>query len=439
MQSSGSARSGVKIRLVEDRCALGVLGGDGYPVWLKEEIVRRGLVADGEQTISFCGLIAQDSEVFVFIPRGSALPVTIAEKDSLAALTTSCLELYGRRRPANTIPEESGLVEFEQDAQLALVRELLDDYRLNGLYATVSRQQTSNNGRTDWRRTIRMVAVLPDADGMPIYPELIGTRRCSTLDSIVTRIHGAVISKLDEMFGWWVTGEAGGRLASDLDADPDLLDRAEYCIAMLKHEMVLVYSDRHMRLIRNLLRYFRHHKLAGGSPVVIGLRDFHWVWEYMLAEITAWRKDVSRELPVPVYYAQNGERQPAPGKGMRPDLVLGVAARRHMAVVDAKYYQARDVSTAPGWHDLVKQFFYAKALQEAYPGWTVDNIFVFPGCGKLSYAAVESRDRSRRFDELFPPVRCVYIDPVQVMQHFIAGTLSTEITESFLMAGRRDA
>lgn len=431
MESSGPVQAGGVIRLVEDRCALSILGGDAYPAWLKNEIVTRGLVADGAQTISFCGLIAGDSEVFVFVPRGSGMPMTASGQHDLAALTTSCLELYGRRKPANTIPDESGQVEVERDALLALVRELLDDYRLNGLYVTTSRRQTRNNGKTDWKRTIRKIVALPDADGMPVYPELIGTSRCASLDSIITRIHGAVVARLDAMFGWWVTGQTGGRVAADLGADPELLDMVEYCIAMLKREMELVYSDRHMRLIRNLLRYFRHFRLAGGSPVVIGMRDFHWIWEHMLSEIAYGRADVSAKLPVPVYYSEDGARQPAPGKGMRPDLVLQLAARKHLVVVDAKYYSARDAGTAPGWHDLVKQFFYAKALKVIYPGWTVDNVFAFPGSGELSIAAVETLDGSRRFDELFPPVRCVYIDPVQVMRHFVAGTFSDEVTRIF--------
>ena len=67
-------------------------------------------------------------------------------------------------------------------------------------------------------------------------------------------------------------------------------------------------------------------------------------------------------------------------------------ARIDLTVVDAKYYRAQGLDSAPGWPDLVKQFFYARALKAYCPEPTVNNAFVFPGQGPLKSAHMHNRD-----------------------------------------------
>lgn len=65
--------------------------------------------------------------------------------------------------------------------------------------------------------------------------------------------------------------------------------------------------------------------------------------------------------------------------GMKMDIVVGIGDE--LRVIDAKYYDATEEGTLPGWPDLVKQIYYDHALKFAAPTKTVTNCFVFPASG----------------------------------------------------------
>jgi len=421
----------VNIRLSADRVAL----RSPLPDWVKAEIRQRGLVTGNGEAVSFCGLMARGDEVHVFLPRGTTLAEDGERVISLASLLTGCIERYARGGTSTKETGERGEEGMVGNDRLAVIRELLEDYRLNGGYSTVSQYRTLNSGKTDWRRTINRVTPFPDRRGIPVYPDLHGTRNRYAADSVVARIHASVIARLDRMFGWWVTGRPNGRVASGLSETAGLLALPDYCLAMLRLERASVFSDRNLRLLTNLIIY-----LSGGvgdavSPVVIGLRDFHWAWEHMLGEVLANRSDAAREFPVPVYYSSGGQRNIVPAKGMRTDIILEQKSESYAVVVDAKYYSASSAGDAPGWPDLVKQFFYAKALGIVRPDWRIGSVFVFPNvAGPLEAARVENRDGSRCFDIEFPSVRCIYADPVEVMRYYLSRQYCNNLTDAVMLA-----
>jgi hypothetical protein len=428
------ASPAVQIGLVTDRCRL-AYEGSSLPPWVGAEIRRRNLVTGNSgDLVSFCGFIAREGEVHAFLPRGTRLPESADARADLASLLAGCVERYARHGTATAIAGDLGDECFEGRGQLALVRELLEDYRLNGLYTTSTRQRTVNTGRTDWKRT--MACVLPfdgQGDG-PVYPVLYGSRNRFTADSVVARIHAAVVARLDRMFGWWITARPGGRVAPELADPAGLLERRDYCLSMLRRELALVYSDRNLRLIGNLIRYLAGEGNGAMSPVVIGMRDFHWAWEHMIGEVLLLTSDLGGKLPVPVYHDAAGHRIPVPRKGMKTDIIIEQPATNTAVVVDAKYYAASSVDDAPGWPDLVKQFFYVKALRAVRPDMAIGNAFVFPGTrGALFRATVESRDSVPVvYEDEFPPVRCIYADPVMVMRHYVAHTRSCALTGELL-------
>ncbi|WP_178306498.1 LlaJI family restriction endonuclease [Vibrio algicola] len=101
-------------------------------------------------------------------------------------------------------------------------------------------------------------------------------------------------------------------------------------------------------------------------------------------------------------------------KGQRIDTLLKSEDGQHYAVVDAKYYGAQSPNTAPGWSDLVKQFFYVNAVEEV-AGSTVKvtNHFIFPGSKsklKAAYVAHRNKSISSENDCLsnYPPIHCHY-------------------------------
>ncbi len=89
--------------------------------------------------------------------------------------------------------------------------------------------------------------------------------------------------------------------------------------------------------------------------------------------------------------------------------------------MDTKYYGAQGLESAPGWPDLVKQFFYAKALSVYCPGAKVKNAFVFSGQGPLTYVHMKNRETEQTEDIKYPPIKCVYIDPLELIKLYLAG------------------
>ena len=410
----------INIQLVEDRIRLGAKSVD-LPEWVEQEIRSSNLVTGNGEMVSFCGLITKEKDdIWLFIPRGALNPENQGSKLKLAALVTNCIERYARQSKTN-INANSAEEGFQGNSQICVIRELLEDYRTNGLYVTSYRQSTINQGKTNWKRTIRKITPYPDSDGMPVYPVLLGDRRNYSLDSIVTAIHATVIYRLDKMFGWWITGDAAGRVARELEETHGLHERNKYCLAMLRKERTMVFSDRNLHLISNLIKYFENNTDRKTSNVVIGLRDFHWAWEHMLGEVLQFRTRLNQDLPTPVYYHKGGKLDV--NSTMRTDIILEKEMDKRAIVVDAKYYAATCGGNAPGWADLVKQFFYAKALKIIRSDYHIRNVFVFPGAdGPLTHAAIESRDGLNTYDDEFPPIHCVYASPSDVMRHYLAGT-----------------
>jgi hypothetical protein len=112
-------------------------------------------------------------------------------------------------------------------------------------------------------------------------------------------------------------------------------------------------------------------------------------------------------------------------KGMRLDVFI--KSKNSCWVIDSKYYTATGAHDAPGWSDLVKQFFYVKAVKLIYPEIElIKNIFIFPGVNNsLSNIEMVYREESKDETELaklaedFIPIECLYLDPNDVMESYL--------------------
>ena len=157
----------------------------------------------------------------------------------------------------------------------------------------------------------------------------------------------------------------------------------------------------------------------------MGLQRYHHAWEFMLKHILQYSVDLNSKLPAPVYINQNGSIQNAFERGMRADIFIMPPKTNELIVFDAKYYAARIVENSPGWSDLVKQFFYAKALQSMFPNHLISNAFIFPGeNGTFKQVRMKSRVNTKvsQFEDThFPPIDCYYISPLLVIEKFVTG------------------
>ena len=417
-------------RLFADRSEVSSL-----PTELLHDMKMQGLITSDDLKVCFCGVILYSEGIAVFMPRNTDLS-GIKEPLKAAATLVFALNRYFQERGTEIYSSELGEGGFE-GKQLELILSLLEDYSLNGLYSQRISEKTINSGKTDWQKTISHSSPFPSKTG-PIYLNVYGTSRRNLSDSEVARIHADVIRELDPVLGWAVTG-GGSLLDQILLKTPVPSGDKEYQIARLERALSSVYSDRDIFLIESLLRYLREQQGDGLSRQVMGLRHFHGMWENMLDNCLKWTLNVNQYLASPVYKI-NGEYRSAARKGQRTDTVMKHPEQELFTVVDAKYYGASGLSSAPGWPDLVKQFFYAKSLKQLYDQAVVHNAFVFPGKEGV-IESVHMTERGKKeitedtlLDDLYPPISCLYQDPLELLESYVTGrklsSLSLELLSS---------
>jgi 5-methylcytosine-specific restriction endonuclease McrBC regulatory subunit McrC len=122
-----------------------------------------------------------------------------------------------------------------------------------------------------------------------------------------------------------------------------------------------------MFLAEYLRYYLKDTRKSSDVAFVFGVDDFHTVWETMLRETLLrspndTRRQWNAALPRPVYFHLNSNKRDSRSRGMQTDIIL--EDETGYTIVDAKYYKAKSVETAPGWPDIAKQIFYEKALRE---------------------------------------------------------------------------
>lgn len=415
-------------RLFTDRSVISSLPGE-----LLHDMKLQGLISSDEIRIHFCGVVSCPAGIAVFMPRNTDLTRLERPKQAAANLVFA-MSRYFQERGTAIYSSELG-EGVHGGKQLGLILALLEDYSLNGLYSRRVTERTVNSGKADWRRTISRSRSFPSSSG-PVYLDMFGARRRYLSECETARIHAVVIRELDSVLGWAVTG--GSSLSDEtLLRTPAPSGDKEYQIACLEKAFSSAYSDRDIFLIGSLLRYLREQRGNDLSGQVIGLRHFHGMWEHMLDNCLKWTLSVNQHLAAPVYRI-NGEYRSAARKGQRTDTVLKHPDRKVFTVVDAKYYGASGLDSSPGWPDLVKQFYYAKALKQLHKGATVHNAFIFPGRdGPVESAHMAERGKKTvtendLLDDEYPAIRCVYQDPLKLLEFYVTGRKLSSLSSDLL-------
>lgn len=400
---------------------------------IRSELISRDLIAeDGMNRISFCGVMMVDGHVSIFMPRASEyshLPKN--HQVSLAALTMKAMEKYGR--------DKSTRIDLKDEpdgsrglGQLSLIRKLLDDFRQYGIYSRRKVIRKINNARPDWKRTISRSIPLEGLGKVPIYLDIQCTQKRYFTDSIISAIHAKVIRNLDKDFSWMLTGRLG-LIAPELNDFPEPVSNISYQLNLLRNELHQVYADRDIRLLKDLINYLANFSGREVNNFIAGVKDFHFAWEHMLRQILENKVELNSQLPAPAYIDVNGKVITANEKSMRTDIIL--ETQGIIAVVDAKYYAATSPENAPGWPDMVKQFFYAKALKLIRPRSKIRNYFVFPSkIGILSEARLRDRilTHDHFYDEEFAPITCEYVCPIEVLDHYTTGKKMSRLSKKLL-------
>jgi hypothetical protein len=399
------------------------------PATLLDQMRNLGLIAPDMLKVSFCGVISYCDGLAVFLPRNHN--VSMKEAGVAGHLLLQALLKYYQSKDSGIYAQDNG-EEVIGGKSFSLAISLLDDYRSNGLYVRRMKERTMNSGKVNWSHTIARSTPYPAANG-PMYLDLVTFRSHYISNCETANIHAQIIKELYSDYGMLWLG-----LPSYFDEELELMSKplgsTEVQVAYLQRELQVSYSERDMFLIKGLIQYLRIKKGTNKNNVLIGVSKFHGLWESMLDECLIGKYDVNSKLPVPVYQTADDEFIPIAKKGQRTDTILKRREESRFAVIDAKYYEASSPSTAPGWPDLVKQFYYQKAvsiLEGEYA--SVSNHFVFPGSSeKLKAVYVAEREiviksQSDCLGE-YPAIECHYQEPIAVLDAYVKGDKLTKLT-----------
>lgn len=423
------------------RFSMPVFFSDRDPVAVLDRQTRTVLAAmrergigrvDEKNTVHFCGLIHHPEHgAIVFLPREAKTGNPVVDLQA-ASLTMRALARFGA---------ETSKRDFEDDGEagnlgaLAVIKRLADDFRDHGLFSERFRQQTKNAGKPDWTRTVKREIPLPSSKGQPVFTDVRTSRTTRSTDALLAQIQAAVIREIRLSHAWWLTGTSGS--AQELLSTPRPPFARATWARKLDALLPTLYSPRSIFLADYLRFYLREVRASSTGAFVFGVNDFHTVWETILREtIIRSPHDKKRNwnslLPKPVYVLKNSGKADARSRGMQTDIILENEAG--YAIVDAKYYVARNAETAPGWPDIAKQMFYEKALREvvdtpATSPAVIDNFFVFPSMANDGpFLQTEMRlPDGRPVGGAFSSILCCYVSVREALSHYVSSTEGIEL------------
>lgn len=411
------------IILHEDRCAVRNL-----PDHVLLALGAENLVRSDQDKLDFCGIVVRKNRADVFLPRNSR-PIAYNEAKKNSSALIQAIHKYTLNRDRSSYTDGSS-EKIVGDSFLGLAFNLLNDYIEHGIYVRRTYDIRKNIGKVDWKRTISRIQCY-SSNGSLVYLDTLGKKKTTYYDDEITRIHAEVICELDRVIGW-VFFDKNSNISSDLAAIKKPSEDSKAKISALVKELGNLYADRDMKLMIDLIAYLSRETESSDSSIVIGISKFHSMWEHMIDSCLIWKFDINNRLAKPCYKI-NGEYKIATNKGGRTDTVLRSPDRTTFGIIDAKYYGADNLANLPGWPDLIKQFFYALALNDIYPTASIHNWFIFPG-SKSTVESVHlmSPITQHLQDNKYKPIQCVYLEPILLINSYIEGKKFTELSEKIL-------
>lgn len=382
------------------------------------DVVKQG------RKVAFCGVIIFDGCTYCFSPAKSSSQKTESTIGNLIKVIHSY---------KNSV--DSSLLAFDEDEQGKVIEEvsLTDIFEIIDLYFSVGilKSKThgySEKGRTNWSKTVNREFPVFTSDNAPIYFYPHKYPVSMYQDDLISSIHCEIILDILNKFHW--LDDRFNFVSKDLLIEKKLFNEFDMDkkISLLNKRLHSTFVSVEVRTLQLLIRYLEKIHEIGSNNIVIGIRKFHYVWEFLLKNIF---HDVDLKinslLPIPQYQFSDPLKpiQNSFQKGMRLDVFI--KSENSCWVIDSKYYKATGAHDAPGWSDLVKQFFYVKAVRLIYPEIeTVKNIFIFPGItNPLSNIQMAYREESKneakleKLTEDFTPIECLYLDPNNVMEKYL--------------------
>lgn len=379
---------------------------------------------DQNQTVQFCGLVAPPhSEPAIFVPKGFPEATSLHQ----CKVIMRVLAKYGAETTKRELEDD---VDAGTTGLLSVISKLASDFRENGFFTERQRLAFRNIGKPNWPKTINRTIPLGATEGQPVHAELLTSRAIDTRETLLGRIHAAVLRELCDVHGWWLEGISARR--SEFQRIPAPLSSRRIWASQVRQLLSELYASRSIRLANLLIDYLETDRVHASGSLIFGLNDFHSVWERMLAStLPNVLPHKNEQLPF-ARYQPNETHVKHVDRFMRTDIIAEEAGTFYL--LDAKYYLAQDERTLPGWGDVAKQIVYEQALRKVIASEAeVVNAFVFPSdhSRAMPFKHVGMTHRSETECSGFPTIRMYGINVSEVMSCYTAGTRMDALSRCF--------
>ncbi|WP_142919886.1 LlaJI family restriction endonuclease [Peribacillus glennii] len=335
-----------------------------------EELFQMGYCEkkmNGNFIFKCTGFIFLNNTFFIIFPKGYRLPDDNKELIDHIRVLVSTLIRYKRE---NKLVEEenelnSSAGEIENSVAAALW--LLQDYKENNfIRRNVKKKRINHGNKINWPLTIKKVNPTI-SNSRPVYLNFVTEKSFEDSEHILYALHRYVVQKSFQKYGWLVDVL--------IEVDPffdELPVNQQLALFVLQRELQNTFLEREIRLLNYIIEFISGSGENNNEKTFYTLITsyFHHVWEVICSYVfKSEYLQLKDNIPQPVWHIKGTTKTPR----QIPDILF--LEQDTLYVLDAKYYDV--ANNLPGWHDLVKQFFYAVSLKTVYQ--KVVNVLIFPG------------------------------------------------------------
>lgn len=259
--------------------------------------------------------------------------------------------------------------------RIELARYIIKDYLEHGLfYIDEKRQSINGNGRTHWTKTVNRLHPIINGNDI-IYFNRIVQSRYTNYDTLITEIHGHIVSK---------SIEAMNKLGYSLGVNKPTCSKAtidlESMVPYIEQMLSQLFEERQVCLFKAMISWCkesRYYKFIGGTT------NFAGVWEWVNDAV--WGNVSKKDSSNPMYYLGDFQLE---GKGeAKPDTLyisdISADSTCNIFIYDSKYYVVKSLtideqtSTGsilgfPANADIIKQIAYKKFIAQYFE--SINNI-----------------------------------------------------------------
>ena len=218
------------------------------------------------------------------------------------------------------------------------------------------------------------------------------------------------------------------------------------------------YGSRDIKLLRNLINFISPKYSSGVNNIVIGIRNYQFLWERMIMQIfdpgekeSTTTHQIKENFSPPKWMNLDHNKITAKKTGKSiPDTICTVENETltefyagGLIIIDSKYYHLDYDKTKltfennPGVNDIIKQITYEEVIKSHYPKSKIVNVFMFP-----KFYENSSNNFVNPFGTVYIPgleikkpiINC-FVDARLVLQYYVKGNHldSDKIRELFVI------